>query len=67
MYISEQFYAETNRALKRKVRKAKKEKAENMTLPTDFLEAVSTCIDDLWFKYKHPVTRRWEEQTDAKD
>lgn len=41
MYISEQTYAETNRALKRKVRKAKKEGAESMTLPTDFLNAVT--------------------------
>ena len=52
MYISEQTYAETNRALKRKVRKAKKEGAVSMTLPTDFLNAVSSCLDDLWFHYK---------------
>lgn len=52
MYISEQTYAETNRALKRKIRKAKKENMGYITLSMEFLNSVSNCLDDLWFHYK---------------
>ena len=51
MYISEQIYAETNRSLKRKIRKAKKDGIGYVTLSNDYLETVSKCLDDLWFYY----------------
>lgn len=48
-----------NRALKRKVRKARKENHGTMFESTDFMENVSNALDDLIFKYTHIAPREW--------
>ncbi len=41
-----------NRALKRKVKKARKENVEFMTENTDFMNNVSNAFDELIFKFE---------------
>jgi hypothetical protein len=42
-----------NRALKRKVRKARKDNNGSMTESTDFMENISKAFDELLFEHTH--------------
>lgn len=50
-----------NRALKRKVKKARKDDVSSMTESTDFMEYLSKAFDELLFKHTHIELPHWVE------